>query len=61
MCDDCDWDDAADRAREVAAALPEWKTNRRDFFEELADSIEERMHVTERQLEVIESAEDELS
>lgn len=57
---DTEWEDAAQRAQDVADSLPAWKTNRIEFFSDLADSIREARHVTERQLEVIESAEGEL-
>jgi hypothetical protein len=58
-CDDCGWKDAASRATDVADSMPEWKTNRIEFFHSLADSIEERKHATERQLMVIDDAEGE--
>ena len=51
------WKDAVERARDVAAWFPEWKTNRIEFFNDMADTIEEAQHVTPRQMEVIEDAE----
>lgn len=58
-CESCEWKNAAERALDVSASLPDWKTNRIEFFTDLANSIEEREHVTERQLEVIDDAESE--
>jgi hypothetical protein len=55
-----EWQDAAQRAQDVADALPSWKTNRIEFFSDLADSIREARHVTPYQLEVIEDAEGEI-
>jgi hypothetical protein len=40
------------------AVTPEWKTKVIDFLNDVADSIENWKHVTERQLEVIENAEE---
>jgi hypothetical protein len=59
MCDRCEWQDAANRAYDAANALPEWKTNRIEFLQDVAGTIEEMGHVTPRQLEVIENAEEE--
>lgn len=59
-CESCEWKDAAARAGAVADALPEFKTNRIEFFQDLESSISERQHVTKRQMEVIESAEGEV-
>lgn len=58
-CDLCEWADASMRARDAAMSLPDWKTNRIEFLESVAETIEEKQHVTDRQLEVISNAEEE--
>lgn len=57
MCARCEWKDAAMRALDAAGSLPAWQTNRIEFLEDVAATIEEKQHVTDRQLEVIENAE----
>lgn len=57
MCAGCEWKDAALRALDAAASLPAWKSIRIEFLEDVAATIEEKRHVTDRQLEVIENAE----
>jgi formylmethanofuran dehydrogenase subunit D len=60
MCQRCEWSDAVERAKAVATAQPEWKTKSVEFFESVAETIEEMEHVTPRQLEVIEEGEEQV-
>jgi hypothetical protein len=60
MCQSCDWEDAAYRARRVSEDQPAWKNRSSEFFLSLSDSIESSHHVTTRQIEVIEQGEAEL-
>lgn len=59
-CDNCEWEDAAERAENVADALPSWKSKSREFFQSVSETILEKKHATEKQLDVIEKAEGEL-
>ena len=56
MCTSCGWEKAALDAEDNAENLPEWKTRTADFLMDVAATIREKRHVTERQLEVIESS-----
>lgn len=60
MCNSCKWADAANKAEEVADALPSYQSKKREFLESVAETITEKRHVTDRQLEAIERAESAL-
>jgi hypothetical protein len=60
MCDDCKWEDAGKRAKAIAGTLPSWRTRNVAFFESVAETIEEKKHVSERQMECIEEGEDQV-
>lgn len=49
-CEDCRWENAEKRAREIAIALPEHRGGTIEFLEAIADTIAEKKHVTEKQL-----------
>ena len=59
MCATCEWKEAINRLEEIVEALPEWKTKSREFFEDVVETVLRNRHVTDRQLEVIQKAEDE--
>ena len=59
MCTTCEWKEAINRLEEVTESLPSWKTRQREFYEGVAETVLKNRHVTERQLEVIQKAEDE--
>lgn len=61
MCQMCEWEDAANRALEVADALPDWKTRSIEFFLSLAADIQAKQHVTPGQAEKIDEGESEVS
>lgn len=58
-CGECEWDDTAERAEDAADALPKFKTQRIELLQDIAATIRKNEHVTEKQLAVIENAEEE--
>ena len=56
-CEECDWEKVVERAETAAQDLPDWMTGKSSFLLEVAETMKEKEHCTERQLEVVEDAE----